>query len=375
MELSHKEFVSSYKRKQKKNRMWLGLAIAALVLVFLLSLCFRTVFPGFIPKYAAVNIWTYIKLTWSRIWGTDYYLNHTEIEMGLECYTESVLRLFNSIFTVLSGMALGLAGAVYQQIYKNPIASPSTIGATAGVSFGNMIMAIIYSYSAVTLVVDRYLWCMGATFAITIIVVLLGRFMGYRTGSFSVVEMLMLGSIIARMVTAFNTFMMYHLSTGAMIAYQQLNLGVYQSFTYKNLLIFFVLILIGLIPLLKMRFRLNALSMDPMEAKASGIKLFGEQLLAQFLAAILVGAACIQCGDVGLFALVIPHFVRYVIGNDFRKLAIYSTVFGGIFLLIMRIISSLIFLGTDPMPINFIVSIVMIPVFMIILALHRRGFD
>ena len=375
MEFSHKAFVKDYRLKKKKEKRWLTLAIIVLVFCFLLSLCFRTVIPGFIPKEAFINLWTEIKLLWSQIFGTEYYLDAWNIMKSHEFFSETITRFVNSFFTVFSGMALGLAGAVYQQIYKNPIASPSTIGATAGVTLGNMVVVTTVGSAVVTMATYRYAVCLGITLAITLIVVFVGKWMGFRTGAFSVVEMLILGSIISRMITAYTTYRMYQLSGDALIAYQQVNLGINQSFTTTSMILFIAIILLTMIPILKMRYRYNSLGFDQMEAKSLGVNLFSEQITAQILAALMVGAACIQCGDVGLFALVIPHFVRYIVGADFRKLAVYSTVFGGIFLLIMRMISALIFLGTDPMPINTIVSIIMVPIFCVLIALKRRGFD
>lgn len=375
MQLSHKIIRERWKEIHGKNKKYLHITLVLLLACFLLSLCFRTEFPEFIPKHTLLNLWEALKLTLAHAVGSPYYLKQNEIIHSFAYYAESLIRLKISLFTVLSGMALGLAGAVFQQVYHNPIASPSTIGATVGVNFGNMFMVTLFSSSAMVMILYRYVACFVFTGLIMLAVLLVGRYLGKKGNTYSVVEMLMFGSILSRMITAYNTYKMYHLSGVAFITYQQLNLGISQVYTNKSLLIFLVVMVAGMTPLLKMRFRMNVLGFDAMEAQAAGVRLWTEQIFSQMLGAAIIAAACIQCGDIGLFALVIPHLVRYLVGSDFRKLAVFSTVYGGIFLLAIRMVTSMIYLGDSPIPMNFIVSIVMIPVFMAMLALRRRGFD
>ena len=373
--LSHERIVKRWQKLHKQNRKYLWFTLILLIIAFVLSLCFRTVMPSFIPKDAAVNLFHYARFALSRALGTTYYLEQDAVIDTLSYYGESVIRLKISFFTVFAGMGLGLAGAVFQQVYKNPIASPSTIGAASGVKLGNMITVMLFSSAAVQMVLYRYIICLILTGAIMAVVLLVGRFLGSRDGSYSVLEMLMVGSILSRLISSFVTYWMYNLAGGAFQTYQQIDLGVYTLYTKKSMLLFFIVIIGCLLPLIKMRFRLNAVSMDPLEAQAAGVNVWFERIFGQLLAAGLVAAACIQCGDVGLFALVIPHIVRYLVGSDFRKLAVYSAVYGGIFLLVIRMVSSMIFMGDEPIPMSFIVSIVMIPVFLVLLALQRHGYE
>jgi len=375
MQLSHSEFTNRWKTLHMNNRKYLSFTIIALVICFLVSLCFRTITPGFIPKETFVNLIMGAKLYISKITGSSYYLNYPEFMNNVTYFSETLVRFSISVFTVFAGMALGLAGAVFQQVYHNPIASPSTIGATAGVNLGNMMIVMMFPASAVFMIVYRYVACIAFTCGIMVIVLVAGKFLGKNGSTYSVIEMLMIGSILSRLIVTFVSYVMYHYGSEAFVAYQQLNLGLFQVYKFKSVVIFLSVIAAGLVLLLKMRFRINATGFDYLEAKAVGVNLWSEQIISQMLGAVLIAVACIQCGDVGLFALVIPHMVRYMVGSDFRKLAVYSTIYGGIFLLIIRMISSMIFLGDEAIPLSFIVSIVMIPVFMVMLAMQRRGFD
>ena len=373
--LSHERIVQRWKKLHKQNKRYMWMILILLIIAFCASLCFRTIQPSFIPKQTVINLFHYARFGLSRVLGTSYYLEKDAVIDALSYYGESVIRLKISAFTVAAGMGLGLAGAIFQQIYQNPIASPSTIGAASGVKLGNMVVVMLFSSAAVQMVLYRYVLCLIFTGAIMAAVLLVGRFLGYKHGNYSVLEMLMFGSILSRLISSFVSYWMYHLAGGAFITYQQIDLGVYTLYTKKSMLLFFIIIAGCLIPLLKMRFRMNAVSMDPLEAQAAGVNIQLERLIGQMLAAALVAVACIQCGDVGLFALVIPHIVRYLVGSDFRRLAVCSTIYGGIFLLVIRMVSCMIFMGDEPIPMGFIVSIVMIPIFLVLLAMRKKGFD
>lgn len=374
MRLSHRGIMTRWKIRRQRQRMHLLVVAGILLGLFLLSLCFRISIPGFIPVETARNLVGAIRLGISRWLHLPFYLHKAEI-LHLPYYGETWIRLRISLLTIEAGMALGLSGAVFQQVYHNPIASPSTIGATAGVNLGNLIVVMIAAASAMQLVLVRHMVCIGLTLAIMILVLIAGKVMCRQGDSYSVLEMLMFGSILSRLITSFISYAMYHLSGASFIAYQQLTIGINKVFTAKSILIFFVILAAGMLPLLRMRFRLNALALDPIEAQATGVRLWQERIFSQLLAAVIIAAACVQCGDIGIFALVIPYLIRYMVGSDFRQLAIYSTMYGGVFLLVIRIITSVIFVGEEPLPMYTIVSAVMIPVFLIMLAMQKKGFD
>ncbi|WP_306216215.1 FecCD family ABC transporter permease [Actinoplanes sp. RD1] len=65
-------------------------------------------------------------------------------------YIIHTLRLPRAISAVLVGLAFGLSGAIFQQLVRNPLASPDVIGVTAGASSAAVLAIAILSVSAVT---------------------------------------------------------------------------------------------------------------------------------------------------------------------------------------------------------------------------------
>ena len=375
MQLSHSEITALWKEEKKAGRKGLIIGLLLLLLAFLVSMCFRTVVPGFIPKEAAMNSIEALKLMFADITGSSYALNRLDIQKSMPYFLETIARFKISVVTVFSGMALALSGAVFQTVYRNPLASPNMIGATVGVNLGNIIMVSAFSTACLTMTGLRYAVCFLVTVAIMGFIIIFSRITGMKGYGYSVTEMVMVGSVISHIFSTFVTFRMYRMSSIKMLVYQMLNLGLYMSDSTLGILIFIILCGVGMIPLLRMRFRMNSLGIDQHEAAAGGVNPWREQVIAQVLSIITITAALVQCGDVGLFALAVPHIVRYYAGSDFRRLAVYSCITGGVLLLVCRSISSMLFLSTSGMPINFVTAVLMLPIFIIVMIQQRRGFE
>ncbi|MGB5313449.1 MAG: iron chelate uptake ABC transporter family permease subunit, partial [Polyangiales bacterium] len=59
------------------------------------------------------------------------------------------LRGFRLAAAFLAGAALAVGGVVVQGLFRNPLASPSVLGTTAGASFGGQVALLLYGLSGV----------------------------------------------------------------------------------------------------------------------------------------------------------------------------------------------------------------------------------
>lgn len=375
MQLSQDEVRRIWLLDKKREKGLFSISIVILIAVFLFSLCFRTATPGFIPGRACVNLAAEIRLFIAKILRQPIYLNRKTIISANPYYYETQFRLEKTLLTCVSGMGLALAGAIFQTVYRNPLASPNMLGATAGVNIGNILMVTIYSTAALVMPVKRYLYCYACTGIILMIVFLVGKIARYKKSNYSVIEMVMVGTIISQLFSIYVTYQMYNLMDDQLVAYQQLIMGVYLATDPTSMSIFFAAMCIGVIPMLLIRFRFNAVGIDVTEARAAGVNPVPLGIAGQICGVVLVTAAIVQCGDLGMLSLVVPHLARYFVGSDFRKVSVFSMIYGGIFLMICRIISSMIYIDGSELPVNFIISLLMMPIFLIVLVKQRRGFE
>lgn len=376
MILDQQEIRQTLKKDQQKDRILFGFLITIVILLFLLSLCFKTSSPGFIPPVETfTNLTTAFRLFISHLFHTSYSLNETKIIQSLPNYYISLTRFYRTIIFLLSGMAVPLAGAIFQTIYKNPMASPNIIGATAGVQLGNVIMITIYGAAALYMPLTRYGYCYGITMVIVIGVFVLTRFTSGSSNRYSVLEMVMAGSVVSQVFQVITTYLMYLLEDEDLLTYQQMNLGTNIRTDITSMIIFLIAMAVSLIPTMLIRYRFNGAGLTREEALMQGIHDTRLKIMGQICGVIMVTAAMIHCGDVGMLSMAIPHLARYFVGADFKKVSLCSMLMGASLMLLCRMISSMIYINGSELPVSFMMSLIVMPIFMVVLARQRRGFE
>ena len=290
---------------------------------------------------------------------------------GSIIYLGAFARLKISLMSFVAGAGVSIAGAIFQTAYKNPMASPDIIGATAGVQLGNVIVVMVYSTAAVSQIVLRYKFCYGFTALCVLGVLLLGRLASDKRDNYSVMEMVMMGSIVSQVLGVVSMYIMYNLEDEDMLVYQQLTLGTYMETDNMNVIILLVVMAVLVMPVLIMRYRMNIIGLDLTETTSAGLDPKPLRMIAQVCGVLMVTSAMIHCGKVGMISMLIPYIVRKFIGSDFRYVCIYSGLFGGAVLLVCRMLTSFVLIAEQPLPVTVVVNILLIPVFMVVLARQR----
>lgn len=376
MSLTESQINESRQEDRKKSRVIYVAAGAAVIFLFLFSLCFKTSEPGFIsPKETFADLFTAFRLFLADLFHLSYSLKRSELLAELPNYQISLTRLARTVMFALSGMGVALAGAIFQTIYKNPMASPNIIGATAGVQFGNVLMIYSVGAAAVYYPLMRYKYCYILTAIIVVGVLLLGKVAGGQTKSYSVLEMVMAGSIVSQAMQVITTYMMYNLEDDNLLAYQQLSMGTNIQTDLISMVVFCIAMACSILPVFLMRFRFNVVGFTLDEATMQGINGRRFRAVGQICGVIMVTASMVHCGDMGMISMAIPHLARYLVGADFRRVSVVSMLFGAGLMMGCRIVSSLIYIGTTELPVNFIISLCIMPVFLVVLARQRRGFE
>lgn len=394
MQLSRAQMRQAWDSDKKKKRRQMLLAIGITIVVFLICLSFR------------INTWDYDKIfvplehariyTWrlglciSKLFDTPFYQQYEKIVeiVGPISWVGAMQRVKITIMAFVAGAGLAVAGAIFQTIYRNPMASPNMLGATAGVQLGNIIMVTLYSTEALVMYALRYEYCYALTAVCVVVVISLGKISGDRKGNPSVMQMVMAGSVISQGISSIAMYYMYQLTEDDLQLYQEVSMGTYVQDGMVPLLVFFLAMGVGLIPMILMRYRLNVTGIDDAEARVSGVNPAPYRLMGQICGVLLMAAATIHFGEAGMLAMVIPYVARAVVGAEFRRVFVTSVLFGGSLMMICRTVSTLAVLRNSygdvvldsaglPMylPATFLINICLTPVFMVILAKQRRAFN
>lgn len=378
MQLSKEELRLGWNADRKKQRRRFWITLGVVFALFLLCLCFRyhayDYDDKFCPDEYARSYALAIRLLFARIFDTPlWYQKDAAIAAvgGSVSYYGALAQLRLVLMTFVAGAAVSIAGAIFQTAYRNPMASPNIIGASAGVGLGNVVVVMLFSAACYDHILLRYEYCYGFTAICVILVLLLGKISGSKQENYSILNMIMAGSVISQIINVITMYFMYNLTDEDLVLYQLISLGTYIDTSALSMSIFMAVMAISLLPVLLMRYRFNAIGMDKTETTSLGLSTGGLRLVGQVCGAIMVTCAMIHCGQVGMISMVIPYLLRRVVGSDFRHLAVYSGLIGGGLLMLCRLGTSFFLIAGEPLPVSFLIQLVLMPAFMVILARQR----
>lgn len=117
------------------------LLFLAILAVFMFSMCIRTGAPELIdPRFVISNIGLWIRLTVADLFHQPLALQRKELVSASPYYLETVARFRMLLITMLCGAVISLGGMVFQILFHNPMAAPSMLGVSSGVSLGLILL-------------------------------------------------------------------------------------------------------------------------------------------------------------------------------------------------------------------------------------------
>ncbi|MCR5057115.1 MAG: iron ABC transporter permease [Clostridiales bacterium] len=263
------------------------------------------------------------------------------------------IRLPRIVIAALVGAALSTAGASYQGIFRNPMVSPDLLGASTGAGFG-AALAILLSFGYFGITVSAFLFGLLA--------VMLAYLVSKMSRLNSTLSMVLAGVMIGSLFSSLTSFIKYVADTEEQLpAITYWLMGSLSSSKKQDMLFAFVPIVIGLVPLLLLRWRLNLLTISEAEARSLGINTKRLRLVVIICATLVTSASVAVSGMIGWVGLVIPHFSRMIFGYDYKRVIPASILLGSTFLMIVDNIARLI--STAEIPLGILTSFVGAPVF------------
>lgn len=283
------------------------------------------------------------------------------------------MRLPRVLGGMLVGAALGVAGASFQGLFRNPLADPYLMGSAAGAAFAVTLLASLlgglapaFAQHAIfqSLPLSATLFgFLGALSATLLTLVLAGG--AARTG-----ELVLAGVVVGSVLTGATTYLMMQDAdrVRAVFAYTLGNLAFMGWPSVKALLLFF---LVALPPLMLLGRVLNALQLGEEVAKSLGLPLEGLKLLLLLAASLLVAAAVAQAGIIGFVGLITPHLLRRLLGEDYRLL-LPASALGGAALLTLADLLARTLTRPAELPVGVVTTLLGGP-FFLYLMWRRRG--
>lgn len=272
------------------------------------------------------------------------------------------IRLPRILLAVLVGGSLSAAGAAYQGVFQNPMASPDVLGASQGAAFG-AAFAILQGGGSGMVTLSAFLFSL-----LTVALVFL---LGQQAQGKEILTLILSGIMVSSLFQAGTSFIKLVADPSDQlpeITYWLM--GALSGAKSQDVLFAAIPITIGFLPLLLFRWRLNVLTLGDDEARTMGVNAARLRLVSIVSSTLLTAASVSVSGMIGWVGLVIPHFARTAVGNDYRYLMPASMLFGAAFLLIVDNLSRNL-LATE-IPIGILTAVIGVPFFLWLIT-RRKG--
>ena len=271
------------------------------------------------------------------------------------------LRLPRVFLAALVGAALATSGAVYQTVFRNPLADPYLLGAAAGAGLGATI-AITGSTSSFRASLPLFAF-LGAVLAVTATFMISGKMFAEPT------TLILSGIAIGSFATAVQTYLQQRNSDVLRPVYSWI-LGQLTVADWDTVKWAAIYILISLFILIRMSKVLDALMLSDEEAFSLGVSPNKIRIIAIGAATLATATAVSASGLIGFVGIVVPHLVRGITKRATNR-SLFTVSLVGASFLVLADLGARTLLSPAELPIGVITAFVGAPFLLFVLRTKR----
>jgi iron complex transport system permease protein len=275
------------------------------------------------------------------------------------------IRLPRIVMAGISGAALGVAGATYQGLFRNPLADPYLIGVAQGAALGAAI-GFILPWNSLGSYFIPLLAFMGALSAVSA-VYLIARV----RKSLPVTTLILAGVAIGAFLISLTSYITV-IAPDRTHAIMSWFMGSFSLSDWDQIKLVAPYVVAGMAVIFVFARPLNVMQLDEEQAQQLGINVERTKLILLAASTLITAAAVCFVGTIGFVGIVVPHAVRLVWGPDHRSLLPLSALTGAILLVLADTVSRTIMPPTE-IPVGIITAFIGAPFFLFILRRKKKA--
>ena len=254
-------------------------------------------------------------------------------------------KLPRIVLGLVAGLALGVAGAVFQTITRNPLGSPDLIGFSTGAQTGILVSVLLLPGSMLSASLASFIGG-AAVGAVTYLVSLRGGFTGLR--------FILVGIAISSMLVSVNRWLLVRVDDDEGLGALKAITGTLGAARWPVVAPTCLAIGVTVTLILLASRHLQVLSLGEQVATILGSPTRRASALLILLGTVLVAVVTMAAGPIGFVALVAPHLARFLTGSPQPPLLV-SGLTGGLLLAGADLLSQLVL---ESMPVSVVTNAV-----------------
>ena len=307
----------------------------------------------------------------SIVWDGLRSLFGSAVQTGPEHLVFLNIRLPRLLMGVAAGAGLGLAGALMQGLFRNPLADPGLIGVSSGAALAAGITIVLGGLYLPWLPRQLGSWALiamafGGGLTVTALVYTLGQVQGTtRIGL-----MLLAGIAINALAGAGLGFLSFISTDEQLRNLQMWLLGSLGASRWSAVALVGAAVAISVAAALSLARPLNAIALGEAQANLLGVAVEKTKRRAVLVAALAVGAVTATTGIIGFIGLVAPHWVRLIAGPDHRIVLPGSALLGAALVVSADAVARTIVKPAE-LPLGVLTAFIGVPLFLAMLRQFR----
>jgi iron complex transport system permease protein len=337
------------RRREKKRALAIFSLVMILILVSILSLLFGSVL-----------------MTPSEVW---YAISCKAQGICGQLFTTIVIweiRIPRITTAALVGLLLAISGTILQGVLRNPLADPYILGTSAGGAVGAAI--------AITFGLDAMFGGIFTVPLLAFVFALLAVFVVYnlaRTGGGTSPETLILSGVAVSAFCAAVLSLIIIFGGNLQSIYFWL-LGGFTGASWDVVISLLPYVIIGSVIAYFYSKDLNALMLGEEMAHTLGIEVEKVRIILLILASFMTAAAVSASGLIGFVGLIVPHFIRLIVGPHYRLLIPLSALSGMLLMVVADTIARSIIPPVE-IPVGIVMALIGAPFFLFLLRRKRSN--
>lgn len=280
------------------------------------------------------------------------------------------LRVPRVLLGFLAGAALALSGMTFQALFRNPLATPYTLGVATGAAFGaSLYIRFGVPFVAAGISGTSIFALIGALTAISLV-----YGVSKSRGDFSTPTMLLAGVAMSFFFSSLMMLMQYLSDFTESFRVVRWLMGGLETVGYEAVFRVLPFVGIGSVVILRLRQELNLISLGEDIAASRGVDVARLKLSLFLSVSLMVAGVVSVAGPIGFVGIIVPHCCRLLVGAEHRVLAIAVLFFGGAFLVLCDIAARL-FIAPAEIPVGVITALLGGPFFLWLLMRRDNGLE
>lgn len=274
------------------------------------------------------------------------------------------LRLPRTLMALLAGLALGMAGSVYQTIFKNPLAAPDIIGMASGANLGAACAIVLAGSAAMTVALGAF----GGGILAVLFVMLLVRVTNSRSTATYVLAGIVISAVAQALIM---TLKFFADPEKELAAIEFWSMGSFGGVTLEKFLTVLPVVLFAMAGLCLLRRQVALLALDEDESRMLGLRIVPVRAAVLALSTLMVAAVISVTGLITFIGLIAPHIARLILRRNSFTATVLAAIIGGTVLLYADCLARVLY--SAELPISILTTLVGVPFLVYFMCNRKRG--